>query len=151
VFYYSNYTPNQIDRLRLFFYYASKLFCKNESEIAKAMKDQLSIECASKYVKALSQALAYISEAPFEFANLPDNIQEFVSSMAVVNQNCANINDTLQKNIEQLIKANMMMEEFAEKSVKESEEIEKELQFKLVKLKALEDKIAELSAELESL
>ena len=151
VFYYSLYTPKIIDRLRLFFYYASKLFCKNESEIAKAMKDQLGIECAQKYVKALAQALGYVSEAPFEFANLPDSIKEFIGSVEEVNNVAEQIGNQIEKNIEKLTKANNAMEEFQSKSLRDNEEIEKEMQLKLVKLKALEDRIAELSHELEKI
>lgn len=150
VFYYSNYTPKVSDRLRLFFYYASKIFCKNESEVGKAMEDQLGIQCASKYIKALSQALAYISEAPFDYGNLPESIQTWIGNVNRINQLSEELSKNIEKNLDKLTKANSMMEEFSEKSIQSNEEIEKEIQLKLLRLKNLEDKISELTNELEN-
>lgn len=149
VFYYSLFAPTCTDRLRLFFNYASKLFYKNDSEIAKAMKDQIGIDCGTKYVKALAQALCYMSEAPFDFTSLPDQLQNFVESIDEINLLSEEVNKSLDNNIEKLTKANMVIEEFSKKSVKNNEDIEKEIQMKLLKLKGLEDKISELNTKLE--
>lgn len=151
VFYYSIYTPRCTDRLRLFFSYASKLFSKNDSEISKAMKDQLQIECGSKYVKALAQALCYMSEAPFDFSQLPEKIEDFIESVNEINQLAEEANSVIDKNIEKLTKANMAIETFASKSIKSNDELEKDIQMKLLKLKNLEEKINELSKEIEKL
>ena len=151
VFCYSIYTASCTDSLRVFFSYAYKLFCKNDSEIGKAMKDQLGIECGQKYVKALSQALCYMSEAPFDFSQLPERIEDFIDSVNEINQLAEEATTAIDKNLEKLTKANIMLEEFASKSIKSNEEIEKDIQIKLLKLKNLETKISELSREIEKL